>query len=78
MPIFFQQSIDKCEIPTGWSLAIICPLFKKEDRCLDCNYRPVSLTCVPYKLLEQIVCSYIMAHLDEHKLLSDKQHVFRK
>ena len=25
-----------------------------------------------------IVCSNIMAHLDEHKLLSDKQHAFRK
>ena len=25
-----------------------------------------------------IVCSNIMAHLDEHKLLSDKQHALRK
>ena len=48
------------------------------DRSLACNYRPVSLTCVPCKLLEHIVCSNIMAHLDEHKLLSDKQHAFRK
>ena len=30
------------------------------------------------KLLEHIVCSNIMAHLDEHKLLSDRQHAFRK
>ena len=29
-------------------------------------------------LLEHIVCSNIMAHLDEHRLLSDKQHAFRK
>ena len=42
------------------------------------NYRPVSLTCVPCRLLEHIVCSNIMAHLDEHRLLSDKQHAFRK
>ena len=42
------------------------------------NYRPVSLTCVPCKLLEHIVCSSIMAHLDEHKLFSDGQHAFRK
>ena len=42
-----------------------------------CNYRPVSLTCVPCKLLEHI-CSNIMAHLDEYKLLSDRQHAFRK
>ena len=61
-----QQSIDTGEIPKEWSLANICPLFKKSDRSLACNYRPVSLTCVPCKLLEHIVCSNIMAHLDEY------------
>ena len=33
---------------------------------------------MPCKLLEHIVCSNIMAHLDEYKLLSDRQHTFRK
>ena len=78
MLIFFQQSIDTCEIPWEWSLANICPLFKKGDRSLACNYRPVSLTCVPFKLFEYIVCSNIMAYLDEYNLLSDRQHAFRK
>ena len=50
----FQQSIDTGEIPKEWSLANICPLFKKSDRSPACNYRPVSLTCVPCKLLEHI------------------------
>ena len=80
-PVFahlFQQSIDTGEIQKEWSLANICPLFKKSDRSLACNYRPVSLTCVPCKLLEHIVCSNIMAHLDEYKLLSDRQHAFWK
>ena len=80
-PVFahlFQQSIGNGEIPKEWSLANICPLFKKSDRSLACNYRPVSLTCVPCKLLEHIVCSNIMAHLDRYKLLSDRQHAFRK
>ena len=80
-PVFahlFQQSIDNGEIPKEWSLANIFPLFKKGDRTLACNYRLVSLTCVPSKLLEHIVCSNIMAHLDEHRLLSGKQHAFRK
>ena len=31
-----------------------------------------------HQLLEHIVCSKIMAHLDKHKLLSEKQHAFRK
>ena len=73
-PIFahvFQQSIDSGDIPKEWTLANISPLFKKGDKSFACNYRPVSLTCVPCKLLEHIVCSNIMAHLDE-------QHAFRK
>ena len=55
-------------------------MFKKGDMCrsLACNYHPVSLICIPCKLLEHIVCSNIIVHLDEHKLLSDKQHAFRK
>ena len=47
-PVFahlFQQSIDTGEIPKECPLANICPLFKKSDRSLACNYRPVSLTC---------------------------------
>ena len=67
-PIFthlFQQSIDSGDIPKEWTLANISPLFKSGDRSLACNDRPVSLTCVPCKLLEHIVCSNIMAHLDE-------------
>ena len=75
----FQQSLDKGEIPKEWSLANICPLYKKGDRALPSNQRPVSLTCVPCKMLEHIVCTNIcMAHLDEHKLLSDRQNAFRK
>ena len=40
-PVFthlFQQSLDTSEIPEEWSLANICPLFKKGDRALASNY----------------------------------------
>ena len=33
----FQQSIDTGEIPKEWSLANICPQYKKGDRPLACN-----------------------------------------
>ena len=44
---YVQQSLDTGEIPREWSLASIYPFFKKSDRSLACNYRPVYLTCVP-------------------------------
>ena len=41
------------------------------------NYRPVSLTCICCKLLEHIVVSNILNHLDHHNILVDCQHGFR-
>ena len=41
------------------------------------NYRPVSLTCITYKLFEHIICKHILAHLEDHKILTDLQHGFR-
>ena len=80
-PVFarlLQKSIDTGEIPKEWSLAIICPLFKKRNRSFAYNNDPVSLPCVPCKLREHIACSNIMAHLYLYKLLSERQHAFRK
>ena len=48
-PVFahlFQQYLGAGEIPKEWLLANICPLFKKGNKALACNYLPVSLTCV--------------------------------
>ena len=74
----FHQSLDTGEIPKELLLANICSLFEKWDRALACNYRSVSLTCMPCKLLEHTACSNVMAHLDEYQFLSDRQHAFRK
>ena len=45
---------------------------------LTCNYCSVTLTCVPCKLFDHIVCLNIMVHSDEYQLLSDRQHTFRE
>ena len=42
----FQQSLDTSSIPEEWTTANICPLYKKADRFIPANYRPVSLTCI--------------------------------
>ena len=42
--------------PKGMVSCKYLPPFKKSDESLACNYRPVSLTCVPCKLLKHIVC----------------------
>ena len=74
MPVLrvtFQRSITTGELPLSWLQANIITIFKKGDRTLPSNYRPISLTSVCCKLLEHV------DHLDQNSVLSDKQHGFR-
>ena len=73
----FQQSLDTGITPTSWLEAWISPVFKKGSRCDPANYRPVSLTSVPCKLLEHILCTHIRGHLDRLGVVTDVQHGFR-
>ena len=56
----------------------LSPCARKETDHVRAITVPVSLTCVSCKFLEHIVCPNSMAHLDDHKHLSDRQHAFRK
>ena len=71
------QSLDTGELPRDWSLANVAPIFKKGNRVLAENYRPVSLTCITCKLFEHIVCRHILDHVEDHKILTNLQHGFR-
>jgi len=57
----FQASINQLSVPLDWKQANIVPIFKKGDRTLCTNYRPVSLTYICSKLLEHNYC--ILSHL---------------
>ena len=50
----------------------------KSNRSKAVNYRPVSLTCICCKVMEHIICSNLMSHLDRHNILTDFQFGFRK
>ena len=41
------------------------------------NYRPISLTSILCKVLEHIVATNVVSHMDKHNLLYDLQHGFR-
>jgi hypothetical protein len=73
----YQYSLAEAEIPSDWRDAHIVPLFKKGEKHLPSNYRPVSLTSIVCKLLEHIIHSNIMSHFDRYNILTDKQHGFR-
>ena len=63
-------------VPDLWKLGNIIALFKKGDKSDPGNYRPVSLTSVVGKLMEEIVRKVIVGHKIQNKLFSDKQFGF--
>jgi hypothetical protein len=72
-----KSSSELGRVPKDWLDAHIVSVFKKGDKNTPSNYRPVSLTCILCKILEHIIQSSIIKHLDTHKILTDSQHGFR-
>lgn len=73
----FQFSIDNGTLPPDWLNANVSPIFKKGDRHLAENYRPVSLTSVCCKILEHIICKHMLNHFENFNILSSLNHGFR-
>ncbi|XP_065645807.1 uncharacterized protein LOC136076261 [Hydra vulgaris] len=78
LSLLFIKSFDSGQVPSGWKLANITPIFKKGQRTDPGNYRPISLTSAVGKLMEKIMRDVMTEHLVKHNLLSRHQHGFVK
>ena len=74
----FKNSLRTSEIADDWKLAKSASVYKKRSKSYPSNYRPVSLTSVSCKLLEDIIKSALYSHLEWYSLIADRQHDFRK
>ncbi len=73
----FQKSLNSGILPDDWLKANVSSAYKKGDKHLAENYRPISLTSVSCKLLEHIICKHLMTHLESNNILSNLNHGFR-
>lgn len=76
--LIFTQSLDTGHVPDDWKKAQIVPIFKSGNPAIPTNYRPISMTSIPSKLLEHILFSNIMTHLESINFFYPQQHGFRK
>jgi len=65
--MLFNQLISVGYVPQAWLNAIIVPVLKKGAAGELCNYRPISLTCVPSKIMERVLSHKIYAHLQQSR-----------
>ncbi|XP_074980451.1 BBSome complex assembly protein BBS10 isoform X2 [Caretta caretta] len=78
LAIIFENSWRSGEVPEDWKKANVVPIFKKGKKDDPGNYRPVSLTSVPGKIMEHVLKESILKHLDERKVIRNSQHGFTK
>ncbi|KAK4808459.1 hypothetical protein QYF61_005776 [Mycteria americana] len=78
LSIVYQQSWLTGEVPADWRLVNVTPILKKGRKEDLGNYRPVSLTSVPGKMMEQIILSAITQHVEDNQGIKPSQHRFRK
>ena len=76
LSILYHKSMVEGVVPDDWRSANVTPIFKKGSETSPGNYRPVSLTSVPGKIMESVIKNTMMDHLTSHKLIRRSQHGF--
>ncbi|PKU31077.1 rna-directed dna polymerase from mobile element jockey-like [Limosa lapponica baueri] len=78
LSIIYQQSWITREVPVDWKLANVTPIYKKGWKEDLGNYKPVSLTLVLGKVMEQIILSTIRRYIQDNQTIRQSQHGFMK
>ena len=78
LSITYQRSLLTGDLPEDWRLPSVTPIYKKSCKEDPGKYRPVSLTLVPGKVMEQIVLREITWHVQDNPRIRPSQHEFTK
>ena len=64
-------------VPQGWRDAYVTPIYKsKGSKSSAENYRPISLTSIPCKIMESVIRDHMVNYLTRYQLIKSTQHGF--
>lgn len=72
-----EKCISTLKFPVKWKIAKVTGIFKKGSKKECSNYRPISLLCIPSKIVEHLLATQIKEHLAQFKLQNEHQWGFR-
>jgi hypothetical protein len=77
LTILFNKAIDEDRYPDSLKFTKVIEIYKKKDKTLPVNYRPISLLPIIAKILDTVINKQLMKHLLTHNLISSTQYAFR-
>ena len=77
LTIIFTNILSTSIYPDIWKLSNVIPIFKKGDKQLIKNYRPISLLPICGKIFEKIIFISLYAYLHTNNLITKNQSGFR-
>ena len=76
LSIIFNRSMQENIFPELWKESNVMPLFKKGEKNLVSNYRPISLISCVGKVMERVIFKCVYNYLHANNLIYDKQSSF--
>ena len=77
LQIIYNNILSTSIYPDVWRIANVTPIFKKGDKQLIENYRPISLLPICGKILEKIIFNRLYSYLHTNNLITNNQSSFR-
>ncbi len=73
-----NKTIETGIFPDRLKIAKLTPIYKKEEKHLFNNYRPISILPIFSKLYEKVIYTRLLNHFDTHQILTPNQFGFRQ